>query len=178
MRATAFVGTSLDGFIARADGGLDFLPKDPEPHGFEELLASVDALVMGRKTYETLLSCGGEWFYGETPVVVLSTRPIAPPPAGWLVEQMSGTPSEVVARLEARGMRHIYVDGGETIQRFLRKGLVHRIIVTRVPVLIGDGIPLFGSLNSDIALRHVATRAFPSGLVQSEYEVVDAMEAG
>lgn len=178
MRATVFVGTSLDGFIARANGGLDFLPEDPEPHGFEELLASVDALVMGRKTYEILLSFGGEWFYGETPVVVLSTRPIAPPPSGWLVEQMSGTPSEVVARLEARGMGHIYVDGGETIQRFLREGFVHRIIVTRVPVLIGEGIPLFGPLESDIVFRHVATRTFPSGLVQSEYEVVGARDAG
>lgn len=171
MRATVFVGTSLDGFIARANGGLDFLPEDPEPHGFEELLASVDALVMGRKTYETLLSFG-QWFYGETPVVVLSTRPIAPPPAGWLVEHMSGTPSEVFARLASRGFRHIYVDGGITIQRFLRAGLIHRIIVTRVPVLIGDGMPLFGPLESDIALRHVSTRSFPSGLVQSEYEVV------
>jgi riboflavin biosynthesis pyrimidine reductase len=87
---------------------------------------------------------------------------------------MSGEPAEVVARLSARGIGHIYVDGGITIQRFLRAGLVQRIVVTRVPVLIGTGIPLFGAVPRDILLKHVATRSYPSGLVQSEYEVTSA----
>jgi len=172
MKASVFVGTSVDGFIARADGALDFLPPDGgEPHGFNEFLASVDAIVMGRKTYETVLDFGG-WFYGEKPVFVLSTRPIAPPPDGAIVEHMSGAPDEIVANLESRGIDHIYVDGGVTIQGFLRAGLIQRIVITRVPVLIGEGIPLFGALDRDVMLRHVRTRDFASGMVQSEYEVV------
>jgi len=84
---------------------------------------------------------------------------------------MSGDPVEIFSRLEARGIRHIYVDGGVTIQRFLRAGLIQRVIITRVPVLIGDGIPLFGDLPHDVPLRHIMTRSYPSGLVQTEYEV-------
>jgi dihydrofolate reductase len=87
---------------------------------------------------------------------------------------MNGSPADIVSRLAARGAQHVYVDGGVTIQGFLRAGLIDRLVVTRVPVLIGDGIPLFGALPRDITLRHVATRSFPSGLVQSEYEVDSA----
>jgi dihydrofolate reductase len=171
-KGSVFVGTSLDGFIARENGALDFLPPGGgEPHGFEEFLASVDALVMGRKTYETVLAFG-EWFYGSKPVFVLSGRPLAPAPSGAVVEPMSGEPAEIAERLVARGIRHVYVDGGFTIQRFLEAGLVQRITITRVPVLIGTGIPLFGPLPQDVPLEHVATRSFPSGLVQSEYAVV------
>ena len=84
---------------------------------------------------------------------------------------MGGLPAEIVARLASSGARHLYVDGGLTIQAFLRAGLVQRLVITRVPVLIGDGIPLFGSLPHDVRLRHVATRHYPSGLVQSEYQI-------
>jgi len=171
MKASVFIGTSVDGFIARPNGNLDFLPPGGgEPHGYAEFMDSVDALVIGRKTFETVLSFD-TWFYGEKPVFVLSTRPLAPAPVGAIVENMSGQPAEIVSRLEARGLQHIYVDGGITIQQFLRAGLIQRLIITRVPVLIGDGIPLFGSLPNDVRLRHVMTRHYPSGLVQSEYEV-------
>ena len=172
MKASAFIGTSLDGFIARTNGGLDFLPPGGgEPHGYDEFMATVDALVIGRKTFETVLTFDG-WPYGEKPVVVLSGRPLAPAPPGAAVERMSGAPAEIVSQLAARGIRHVYVDGGITIQRFLQDGLIQRLIVTRVPVLIGTGIPLFGRVPSDIVLRHVGTRQYASGLVQSEYEVV------
>lgn len=172
MKASVFVGTSLDGFIARVDGAFDFLPAGGgEPHGYEEFMASVDALVIGRKTYEVVLSMGG-WHYGKKPVFVLSSKDLVPSPAGTVVERMSGDPSEIVSQLAARGFEHAYVDGGQTIQEFLRAGLVSRLIITRVPVLIGTGISLFGPLSTDITLKHIATRYFASGLVQSEYEVV------
>ena len=174
MQATVFVGASVDGFIARRDGGLDWLPDDAEEHGYEQLMASVDTLVIGRNTFETVLGFDG-WAYGDKRVVVLSSRPLDLSVArerGGVVEQMDGAPGEILARLEASGAKHAYVDGGVTIQRFLRAGLIDRLIVTRVPVLIGDGIPLFGSLPRDVRLRHVATRSYPSGLVQSEYEVL------
>ena len=171
MKASVFVGTSLDGFIARANGALDFLPPGGgEPHGYDEFVASVDAHVIGRKTYETVLGFGG-WAYGEKPVVVLSSRSITAPPPGAVVERMSGAPADIVSQLELRGIHHIYVDGALTIQRFLGAGLIHRLIITRVPVLIGAGISLFGPLPHDISLKHVATRQYPSGLVQSEYVV-------
>jgi len=171
MQGSIFVGTSLDGFIARADGGLDFLSQGgDEPHGFEEFMASVDALVMGRKTYDIVLEFGA-WPYGEKPVFVLSSANIKAPPKGAVVERMYGNPQDIVSEIAARGIEHIYVDGAATIQQFLRAGLIQRLIITRVPVLIGEGISLFGDLERDIALRHIATRHFASGLVQSEYEV-------
>lgn len=170
MKATVFVGASVDGFIARANGALDWLPHDAEEHGYEALFASVDALVIGRHTYETVLGFGA-WPYGSKPVYVLSSAPLQPPPAGAVVQHLSGDPRDIVSRLIADGVQHAYIDGGVTVQRFLRAGLIQRLIITRIPVLIGAGIPLFGPTNSDIRLRHVGTRQFPSGLVQSEYEV-------
>ena len=171
MKASVFIGTSLDGFIARANGDLDFLPLGGgEPHGYDQFMATVDALVIGRKTFETVLSFE-EWPYREKRVFVLSTRPLATPPPGAMVERLSGAPADIVSQLAARGIQHIYVDGGITIQRFLQAGLIQRLIITRVPVLIGEGIPLFGPLQRDIALTHVATRQYASGLVQSEYMV-------
>lgn len=171
MKASVFIGTSLDGFIARTNGDLDFLPPGGgEPHGYDEFMATVDALVVGRKTFEKVLTFD-TWPYGEKPVFVLSARPLAPTPLGAVVERMSGAPADILSQLAARGIRHVYVDGGITIQRFLQAGLIQRLIITRVPVLIGDGIPLFGSLQRDIPLEHVATRHYASGLVQSEYVV-------
>jgi dihydrofolate reductase len=171
VKASVFIATSLDGFIARANGDLDWLPPGGgEPHGYDEFMATVDALVIGRKTFETVLTFD-TWPYGEKPVFVLSTHTLAPVPSGAVVERMSGAPVEIVAQLTARGVRHVYVDGGLTIQRFLQAGLIQRLVITRIPVLLGDGIPLFGPLHRDIALRHVATRQYASGLVQSEYVV-------
>ena len=171
MKASVFVGTSVDGFIARLNGDFDFLDAGGgEPHGYEEFMATVDALVIGRKTFE-IVRRFPTWPYGEKPVVVLSTRALAAGPAGAIVERMSGPPARILSRLAARGIRHVYVDGGITIQRFLRAGLIQRVIITRVPVLIGQGIPLFGPLRHDLALKHVATRQYAGGLVQSEYRV-------
>jgi dihydrofolate reductase len=172
MRASVFVGTSLDGFIARADGAFDFLPADGgEPHGYDEFMATVDALVIGRKTYETVLALAS-WPYGSKPTFVLSTRPLAPAPGGAIVERMSGSPAEVASQLVSRGVQHAYIDGGITIQGFLEARLIQRLTITRVPVLIGSGIPLFGKIPRDIVLKHVATREYASGLVKSEYEIV------
>jgi dihydrofolate reductase len=151
---------------------MDFLPEGGgEPHGYNEFIASVDAIVIGRKTFEKVLTFG-VWPYGDKRVVVLSDSPVdlSGVPGG-IVEQMAGAPAEIVSRLAARGIQHLYLDGGMTIQRFLRAGLIQRLIITRVPVLIGEGIPLFGTLAHDVRLRHVATRHYPRGLVQSEYEV-------
>ncbi len=128
-------------------------------------------MVIGRKTFEVVLTFG-KWFYGEKPVVVLSSRPVDfSSVKGGVVEQMSGEPAEIVKQLKSRGFKHAYIDGGITIQRFLAAGCVDRLVITRVPVLIGAGIPLFGPVPRDIGLRHVATRSYNGGLVQSEYKI-------
>jgi dihydrofolate reductase len=178
MTVSVFIGTSLDGFIARPNGDLDWLPAGGgEPHGYNEFIASVDAIVIGRKSFEKVLTFE-TWPYGDKRVVVLSSRPVdLSAAAGGVVEQLAGPPAEIVSQLAASGAHHLYVDGGITIQGFLRAGQIQRLIITRVPVLIGEGIPLFGTLLRDIRLRHVATRQYPSGLVKSEYAVADHLFA-
>ena len=173
MIVSVFIGTSVDGFIARRNGSFDFLPEGGgEPHGYDEFMASVDTLVIGRKTFETVLAFPVRP-YGDKRVVVLSSMPVDfSAVRGGAVEHMTGSPVEIVSTLAAKGVQHIYVDGGITIQRFLREGLIQRLIITRVPVLIGAGIPLFGSLPRDLRLRHVATQQYESGLVKSEYHVI------
>jgi dihydrofolate reductase len=173
LKTSAFVGVSLDGFIARPNGEFDFLPAGGgEPHGYDEFIATVDVIVIGRKTFETVLSLP-EWPYATKRVVVLSSRTLdLSALRGRPVERMAGTPAEIVAKLAAQGARHLYVDGGITIQNFLRAGLIQSITITRVPVLIGSGIPLFGPLPQDFRLHHISTQAYPSGLVKSEYQVL------
>jgi len=174
MRASVFIGTSVDGFIARPGDELDFLPPGGgEPHGYTEFFASVDAILIGRRTFEIVMAFP-EWPYGDKRVVVLSSRPLDfSTVRGGTVEQMSGSPGEIVSQLAASGAQHAYVDGGVTIQQFLRAGLIQRLTITRVPVLIGQGIPLFGVLPHDIRLRHIATQHYPSGLVKTEYEIMN-----
>lgn len=171
---SVFCGVSLDGFIARTNGTLDFLEGDGTApvgdHGYEAFMAGVDALVMGRNTFNVVLGFG-QWPYTKK-VFVLSSGNLDLATAkerGADVELLNASPEEVVRRLAARGYKSLYIDGGGTVQRFLSAGLIDRLIVTHVPVLIGQGIPLFGPLEKDVLLRLVASRSFPGGLVQSEY---------
>ena len=172
LKASVFIGASVDGFIARTDGAIDWLPEGGgEDHGYNAFIASVDALLIGRNTFDTAMGFEA-WPYGSKPVFVLTNRQLdAPPPAEAVLERISGTPHQVVATLEARGFRHVYVDGGNVIQQFLRAGLIQRLIITRVPRLIGSGIPLFGPLSHDVPLRHVETTQYPSGLVTTVYAI-------
>jgi dihydrofolate reductase len=168
MKISVFVGISVDGFLARRNDALDFLDAGgSEPHGYDEFIATVDTHLIGRRTFEVVLGFG-EWPYGDKRVVVLSGTPVR----GRNVERMSGEPAEIAVKLAASGAQHVYLDGGVTIQRFLRAGLVDRITVTRVPILIGEGIPLFGPVDHDISLKHLATHSYTGGLVKTEYEVV------
>ena len=172
MKTSVFVGASVDGFIARTNGAFDFLSGGggERDNGYEEFFATVDALVIGRNTYDVVLPFP-TWPYGSKPVFVLSTRDLGPAPSGSVVERISAAPAEVFSLLEARGFHHVYVDGGFTIQAFLRAGLINRLVITRVPVLIGTGISLFGPVDADIRLEHVRTRQLSGGAVQSEYAV-------
>ena len=177
IKTSVYIATSLDGFIAREDGDIDWLSlvdsptvdeKDQPDYGYYPFLASVDALVMGRNTYEKVLTFG-DWPY-QKPVIVLSRGDVAiADEISDRVESSSLEPQALVQSLAERGWSHLYIDGGQTIQRFLNAGLIDEMILSIIPVLIGRGIPLFGDVNADIVWQPIATEAFPSGLVQIKY---------
>lgn len=183
VRLSVFVGTSLDGFIARANGDIDWLsdptkPDATEDYGYQEFFDTVDVLVTGRKTFETVLRMK-DWPYTGKNVVVLSRHALnLPPRLKGRVELMNDEPAVIVRRLTARGAKHLYIDGGQTIQGFLRAGMPLDLTITRLPILLGQGIPLFGSFNQDIILQHICTKTFPDGLVQSRYRVTAPLAKG
>ncbi len=177
MKATIYMGMSLDGFVARPDDTLDFLPEPPagDDLGFSAFLATIDVIVMGRRTFEVVQSFGPQlWPYGRTPVVVLSRgldptrRPAGAPET---VSVKSGEPAALLRELEATGARHAYVDGAVTARAFLAAGLIDELVITHVPVLIGSGVSLWGALPSDIRLQLIDSRVQPGGVVQSRYAV-------
>ena len=189
MKVSVYIATSLDGFIARENGGLDWLlgaqqgesregdgadgNSGDEDDGFQEFMDSVDVLVMGRNTYEVVLSFG-PWPYGSKRVLVLTSTPIQiPVDLAGTVNWRSCSPAGLVKELSESGAKHLYIDGGKTIQGFLNAGLIDEITITRIPVLIGSGIPLFGPLGNDKHLAHIETQSFDYGMVQSKYKVIE-----
>ncbi|NTY01176.1 dihydrofolate reductase family protein [Deinococcus sp. JMULE3] len=178
-----FIATSLDGFIARADGRLDWLPGAApdgvpapagEDHGFGAFMAGTEVIVMGRATFDTVRDFS-PWPYAGKRLVVLSrTLTAADIPEDLRregVEVHPGPVEALAAELREQGVGGVYVDGGQTVQAFLRAGLIEELILTRVPVLLGEGMALFGPLGGDVWLEHLGSRAFPSGLVQDAYRV-------
>ncbi|MDH0309742.1 dihydrofolate reductase family protein [Klebsiella pasteurii] len=170
-----FIAVSLDGYIARQDGDIDWLLQRDDPtedHGYAAFIADKDWIVMGRGSYEKALTFD-QWPY-DRPVLVISRQlsDIAIPEAlKGKVQLSSRTPGEVLADLALQNAHRVYLDGGLVIQSFLREGLVADMIITTVPVLLGAGKPLFGSLTRDIDLTLLSSRSFPSGLVQSHYRL-------
>ncbi len=176
---SVFLGMSVDGFIARLDGDLAWLTGDSEvggapddgeggDFGFGEFVAGIDALVMGRGTYDVIAPMD-EWPYQGKPVHVLSTT-LEPGADERITVHRSF--DDAVAALSAAGYRRVYVDGGRTVHQFLRAGLITDLTLSRVPVLIGTGHTPFGELAADIKLEHVGTRTFAGGMVQTTYRVV------
>lgn len=182
VKVSVYIATSLDGFIAGDDGRLDWLDEanavvpNGEDCGFSAFMDAVDTLIMGRKTYEKVLSFGA-WPYGGKPVVVLSRNSISfSPGLPDCVTCSSESAGELLKRLSAEGVKHVYVDGGITIQRFLTEGLIDEITVTVIPVILGSGIPLFGATGTDIKLTHIRTNVFDFGFVQTTYAVINRGE--
>lgn len=179
-RCSVFIAASLDGYIAREDGRIDWLERynsllpAGEDCGYGAFMATIDALVMGRNTFEQVLSFPN-WPYGDKPVVVLSRKPLAIPPAlAATVSASRETPVALVERLSAQGLRRLYIDGGLTIQGFLREGLVDELTITVIPLLLGAGRPLFGALPGEIRLELQSSRSYDCGFVQSRYRVLRA----
>ena len=167
-RVSAFLGASLDGFIAESDGGLGFLkPFEQEEHGYAAFYATVDTLLMGRKTYETVL--GFEtWPFAERRVAVLTRTPRTP---RFGERFLAGEPTEVLDVLARQGARHVYADGGEVVTQFLAAGCLDSLVVSVVPVILGTGIPLFATSPGRHALRLETVRTLESGLVQLRYRI-------
>lgn len=167
-RCSVYIAVSLDGYIARTDGGLDWLSiveRPGEDYGYKVFFDSVDALVIGRKTYDTVLAFE-KWPYEEKRCIVATRSP----PASRHGETFhTGSLSSLLDRLGTEGLRRVYVDGGALIRSFLAEELVDDVTLSVIPVLLGAGIPLFGGVERRMSF--VACRSFPSGLVQLNYNV-------
>jgi len=172
MKTTVYVGTSLDGFIARKDGDIDWLVKyqNKDVHdSYNEFIKRIDAMVIGRGTFEKVLSFP-EWPY-EKKVFVLSTSlKQIPETLNEKATLLSMKPAELLNYLSGKGFSNLYIDGGKVIQSFLKEDLIDELIITRVPELIGTGIPLFGYLENDLQFEHIRTNIYSDGLVKSHYK--------
>jgi dihydrofolate reductase len=171
VTSSVFIATSLDGFIATEDGGIDWLTAFQSPdvfRSYEAFLRGVDTIVIGRGTFEKVLTFPS-WPYNRRVVVLSASLHALPPEASGRAELVSLPPRELLARLAGEGSRHLYVDGGKVIQHFLQEDCIDTMIITRVPMVLGGGIPLFGALRASLPFRHDQTETFANGLVQSRY---------
>ncbi|HET6464552.1 MAG TPA: dihydrofolate reductase family protein [Nitrospiria bacterium] len=171
MKTIVYIGTSLDGFIARKDGAIDWLVQFEKPvrDDYRKFISRIDAVVIGRGTFDKVITFPS-WPY-EKKVFVLSTR-VKKVPAQLIgkVTVLSMKPGALLNYLSDEGFANIYVDGGKVIQSFLKEDRIDEMIVTKVPVLIGSGIPLFGELDKDLPFKHVRTKVYSNGLVKSRYK--------
>ncbi len=170
VQFAVFIAVSLDGFIARPDGGLDWLDRfHGEDHGYDSFFRDVDALVIGRGTYDTVAGFP-EWPYGSKRVIVCTSR-AADVRHG--EELWPGSPRALAERLEREGIRRVYLDGGALIRSFLGEGLVEELTINVVPLILGGGRPLFGPGLPELPLRLVESKSYPSGLLQIRYRRAD-----
>ena len=173
MSNIIYVAVSLDGFIARKDGSIDWLMDIPNPEGsdfgFGEFIKDIDAIVMGRNTFEKVLSFG-QWTY-DKPVFVLSNVLYSvPSELKGKAELLHGAVSDIVLNLNGRGYHNLYIDGGKTIQQFLENGIIDEMIITTIPVILGEGLPLFGKVPNDLWFEYVKTEVFNNTLVKNYYK--------
>ena len=178
MKFKGYIATSLDGYIARQNGELDWLEReewaDPDgsDYGFKSFMSSLDAMVMGKNTFLKVLEIG-QWIYGDLPVYIASSTLLEkdiPSHLAKTVKPVNGTATEIAQRISDMGKKNIYVDGGMILQNFIREGILNELTVTVMPILIGTGIPLFGSLDQDVKVKLLSTVHFKSGVVQNYYE--------
>jgi dihydrofolate reductase len=172
MKTLVYIGTSLDGFIARKDGDINWLTQfanDEAIHAYEEFMSRTDAIVIGRGTYEKVLTFPS-WPYEKKVFVLSRSIKEAPDIVREKVTFLSMEPKELLNHLSKKGFSNIYLDGGKVIQDFLKEDLIDELIISKIPMLIGKGIPLFGYLDSDLYFVHLRTVVNSNGLVRSYYE--------
>ncbi|HCK65998.1 MAG TPA: deaminase [Anaerolineae bacterium] len=173
LKVSVYIATSLDGFIARKNGDIDWLTggESGGDYGYADFMSTIDYVVMGRNTYEKVLTFGG-WGYDKKVIVLSSKKIKIKDKLKDKVEVLNLGPKKLVKEIEKRKAKHIYLDGGVTIQRFLREGLVDEMTITTIPVLIGEGLPLFGELAKDIKLKLLQSQSFKNSFVQNKYKVL------
>jgi len=173
MTTYIYIARSLDGFIADRDGGVDWLNNIPNPDnsdfGFAEFMGKIDGIVMGRKTFEQVLTFGS-WPYPRPVYVVSSSLKEVPPEYSGKAEIINLEPAEIIKKLRSNGMKSLYIDGGALIQSFLTGDLIDEMIITSIPVLLGAGIPLFGELSNSLEFTHYKTEVLINSLVKSHYK--------
>jgi dihydrofolate reductase len=172
LKAIVYIGTSLDGFIARKDGDIDWLTQfanDEAIHAYEEFISRIDAIVIGRGTFEKVLTFPS-WPYDRKVFALSNSIKQVPDELKEKVTVLSINPPKLLSYLSNLGFSSVYIDGGKVIQDFLKEDLVDELIISKVPILIGNGIPLFGQLNTDLEFKHTQTQVQSNGLVRSYYE--------
>jgi dihydrofolate reductase len=170
-----YIAVSLDGFIATSNGGLDWLNEIPNPEqsdfGFDEFMNKIDAIVMGRKTFEKVLTFN-DWVYNKPVFVLSNTIKEIPENLKEKVEIINGEIHSIIKKLKEQGYNNLYIDGGKTIQSFLNENLIDNLILTHVSILLGNGIPLFGNLSNNIKYEHIKTEVLNKDLVKSTYKKI------
>jgi len=168
-----FIAQSIDGYIADKDGGIEWLNSVPNPDqidmGYKAFMERVDAIVMGRATFETVLGFDMPWPYEKFVFVLSSSLKTIPEELRGKVELLSGTPDEICNVLQDKGYENLYIDGGKTIQRFLADDLIDEMIITTIPVVLGGGVPLFGDLPDQLEFTRLKTEVYLDEVVQTRY---------
>lgn len=168
-----FIAKSLDGYIAGKDGNLDWLHSIPNPEGidmgYNRLMEEVDAIVMGRTTFDTVLGFGIDWPYAKHVFVLSNTLKEVPANLEGKVSLLKGSPQQILDQIHERGYHNLYIDGGRTVQHFLQDDLIDELRISTIPILLGGGFPLFGDLASPMEFEHVESMVYLNQIVQDHY---------
>ena len=183
MKCSVYIATSADGYIATPDGGVDWLhtagnleaDMGSEDMGFKAFMDSVDCMIMGRKCMKMISNMNltpEQWIYGDMRIVVLSNT-VKEPPENFRgkIEMYSGDIKDLILQLESSGFKHAYIDGGSTITSFIKLKLIDEMIITKIPVLLGEGIPLFGKIKQGVKLENAEATAYQNDFIQIKYSV-------
>ncbi len=173
IRNSVFIATSLDGYIADKNGGIDWLHSIPNPDnidmGYGEFISQIDALVMGRTTFETVCGFDMDWPY-QKPVFVLSnTLTEIPEKFKFKAHLVKGTLKEILEQIHRKGFYRLYIDGGATIQNFLKEDLIDDMIITIIPILLGGGSPLFSEFSNQLNFECIDSKIFLDKIVQNHF---------
>jgi dihydrofolate reductase len=174
MKGSVYIGTSLDGFIARENGDIDWLVQfadEKAVEAYEEFINRIDAIVIGRGTFEKIMTFPS-WPYKQAAFLLSSSIKKVPDSIKDKITLLSMKPGEVMTYLSDNGFSRIYIDGGKVIQEFLKEDFIDEMIISKAPIVIGRGIPLFGQLDVDLQFTHIRTEVHPNGLVRSYYEKI------
>lgn len=174
MKNIIYIATSLDGYIAETNGNIDWLHAIPNPtgsdFGFTTFMEQVDALIMGKNTFETVCNFEGPWPYSKPVYVLSNSLKEIPAKLKDKSQLIKGSPKEVLSQLKSKGIHKVYIDGGVTIQSFLKEDLIDEMIISKIPVILGSGIPLFSKLDKKLWFEHISTEVLLNQLVKSHYK--------